>query len=61
LELILDHWQSIASVIGLIVTVIGFYVAFYQISKTADAVEAASRAVAETKDSMTKNLVLIAV
>ena len=49
------NWGSLASALGLLVSIIGFSIAVYQTMRSRKAAEAAERAVIETKSILAKN------
>ena len=52
---LIGNWGSLASALGLLVSIIGFSIAVYQTMRSRKAAEAAERAVIETKEGLAKN------
>ena len=53
---LIDTWGTLASAVGLLVSIVGFLFAIRQIVRSRKAAEAAERAVLETKKALARNL-----
>ena len=58
-DLLVGNWGSIASTLGLVVSIVGFSIAVAQTIRSRKAAEAAEEAVQETRRSLSKNVAIV--